>query len=287
MRMNNTTLQTPDHTVLAKQHYENFPVASIVLPKHLRYPITLIYHFARCADDFADEGNLTQTERLTLLQEYVNELDIIQKNGNSHSAFFTELAQMIDDKKLPLAPFYDLLDAFKQDVSKVRYANFDEVLDYCRRSANPIGLLLLHLFNKASIQNIAYSDHVCSALQLINFYQDIAIDYDTQFHQGRLYLCEDEMAHFGVTEQQIANKQINENWIKLMQFNVERAEIMLKKGKPLGNILPGRIGLEMRLIIAGGETIIEKLKKVNGDIFNHRPIISAWDWPSILLKAIF
>jgi squalene synthase HpnC len=283
--MNNRTLQTPDHTVLAKQHYENFPVASIVLPKHLRYPIALIYHFARCADDFADEGSLTQTERLALLNDYVNELDIIKKNGNSDSAFFTEFAQMIHHNKLPLTPFYDLLDAFKQDVTKTRYANFDEVLDYCKRSANPIGTILLHLFNKATIQNIVYSDCVCSALQLINFYQDIAIDYDTNVHQSRLYLCQDEMAFFGVTEQQIANQQINENWIKLMQLNVERAESMLKKGKPLGNILPGRMGLEIRLIIGGGETVIRKLKKVNGDIFNHRPIIRAWDWPFILLKA--
>jgi squalene synthase HpnC len=285
MRMNNTTLQTSDHTVLAKQHYENFPVASIVLPKHLRYPITLIYHFARCADDFADEGNLTQTERLTLLQEYVNELDIIQKNGNSHSAFFTELAQMIRDNGLPLAPFYDLLDAFKQDVTKTRYANFDEVLNYCNRSANPIGRLLLHLFNKATPENLAYSDCVCSALQLINFYQDIAIDYEANYHQSRLYLCLDEMAQFGVTEQQIANKKINQNWVKLMQFNIERAEIMLQKGKPLARILPGRMGLEMRLIIGGGETIIRKLKKVNGDIFTRRPTVNPWDWPFILLKA--
>lgn len=285
MRTNKPTLQIPDHTALAKQHYENFPVASVVLPKHLRYPIALIYHFARCADDFADEGNLTPVERLALLQHYVDELDIIKNAGNSDSAFFTELAQMMHDHQLPLAPFYDLLDAFKQDVTKKRYANFDEVLNYCNRSANPIGRLLLHLFHQATPENIAYSDAICSALQLINFYQDIAIDFDTLHHQGRLYLCQDEMAQFSVTEQQIADKQINQNWVKLMQFNVARAEIMLQKGKPLARILPGRMGLEMRLIIGGGETIIRKLKKVNGDIFNRRPTVNVWDWPFILLKA--
>jgi squalene synthase HpnC len=285
MRANNPILQAPDHTVLAKQHYENFPVASVVLPKRLRYPIALIYHFARCADDFADEGNLTQFERLALLQHYVDELDIINNVGNSNSAFFTELAQMIKDNQLPLAPFYDLLDAFKQDVTKTHYSNFDEVLDYCNRSANPIGRLLLYLFNKATPENLTYSDCVCSALQLINFYQDIAIDYDANAHQSRLYLCLDEMAQFGVTEQQIANKEMNQNWVQFMQFNIERAEIMLQKGKPLARILPGRMGLEMRLIIGGGETIIRKLKKVNGDIFNRRPTVKAWDWPYIFLKA--
>ena len=118
-----------DNTALASQHYENFPVASFALPKDLRYPIALIYHFARCADDFADEDNHTQAERLVLLQGYVDELNIIKANGSSQDAFFIEFAQMLRDRKLPLAPFYDLLDAFKQDVIKTRYVNFDEVLD--------------------------------------------------------------------------------------------------------------------------------------------------------------
>jgi squalene synthase HpnC len=287
MSTNNPTLQAPDHTALAKQHYENFPVASIVLPKYLRYPISLIYHFARCADDFADEGNHTQTERLVLLQNYINELDIIKADGKSDSAFFTEFAQMINERNLPLAPFYDLLDAFKQDVTKTHYANFDEVLDYCKRSANPVGTLLLHLFDKATPENLAYSDNVCSALQLINFYQDIAVDFDTNIHQRRIYLCQDEMQHFGITEQQIANQTINPSWTQFMQFNLERVEAMLQAGKPLGKVLPGRMGLEMRLIIGGGETIIHKLKKVNGDIFHRRPTINAWDWPFITLKALF
>jgi len=287
MSTNNPTLPAADHTVLARQHYENFPVASVVLPKDLRYPIALIYHFARCADDFADEGDYTPSQRLDLLQNYVNELDIINTKGKSDDAFFTEFAQMIHDRNLPLAPFYDLLDAFKQDVTKTHYAHFDEVLDYCKRSANPIGTLLLHLFNKATPENIAYSDNVCSALQLINFYQDVAIDFGTDFHQRRIYLCQDEMQEFGITEQQIADQVITPNWTQLMHFNVVRAEAMLQAGKPLGKILPGRMGLELRLIIGGGETIVRKLKEVNGDIFNHRPTMKAWDWPFIILKALF
>ncbi len=275
-----------DNTALASQHYENFPVASFALPKGLRYPIALIYHFARCADDFADEDNHTQAERLALLQGYVDELNIIKANGSSQDAFFIEFAQMVRDRKLPLAPFYDLLDAFKQDVMKARYVNFDEVLDYCKRSANPIGALLLHLFNKASPKNLVYSDNICSALQLINFYQDVAIDFDDTDHPRRIYCCQDEMQQFGITESQMAAQQSNVNWERFMRFNVERAEAMLQTGKPLGRILPGRMGLEMRLIIAGGETIIRKLKMVNGDVFHKRPTIKAWDWPAILIKAI-
>lgn len=275
-----------DNTALASQHYENFPVASFALPKDLRYPIALIYHFARCADDFADEDNHTQAERLALLQGYVDELNIIKANGSSQDAFFIEFAQMLRDRKLPLEPFYDLLDAFKQDVIKARYVNFDEVLDYCKRSANPIGALLLHLFNKASPKNLVYSDNICSALQLINFYQDVAIDFDDTDHPRRIYCCQDEMQQFGITETQMAAQQSNVNWERFMRFNVERAETMLQNGKPLGRILPGRMGLEMRLIIAGGETIIRKLKVVNGDVFHKRPTIKAWDWPAILIKAI-
>jgi len=286
MSSHHSTLLSANRTAHARQHYENFPVASVVLPKYLRYPIALIYQFARCADDFADEGNYTPSQRLVLLENYVNELDIIANHGNSDSAFFTEFAQMIYDRKLPLAPFYDLLAAFKQDVTKTHYANFAEVLDYCKRSANPIGTILLHLFNKATLENLAYSDNVCSALQLINFYQDIAIDFSTDSHQRRIYLCQDEMQQFGVTEQQIADQVMTPNWTQLIHFNVVRAQAMLQAGKPLGKILPGRMGLEMRLIIGGGETIIHQLKKVNGDIFNQRPSIKAWNWPLIILKAL-
>ena len=280
-------MQNLDHTALARQHYENFPVASFVLPADLREPIALIYQFARSADDFADEGQYSQTERLALLNHYVNELDLIKAKGRSESAFFVAFAQMIDERKLPLAPFYDLLDAFKQDVTTTHYADFDAVLAYCKRSANPIGTLLLHLFNHATAENLAYSGHVCSALQLINFYQDIAIDFDEQFHQRRVYLCQDEMQAFGITETQIAAGDCHANWLRFMDFNLARAEAMLQAGKPLGHALPGRMGLEMRLIISAGEAIIRKLKAVNGNIYTKRPRIRVWDWPRIFLNALY
>lgn len=281
-----STFSKQDSISLANQHYENFPVASIALPKHLRHPISLIYNFARQADDIADEGHHKPEHRLAMLKGYKKQLDLIDTKQKSNSAFFIEFGKMIAEYQLPLDPFYDLLDAFSQDVIKTRYANFDEVKDYCKRSANPIGKLLLHLFGKATPENIAYSNNVCTALQLINFYQDIAIDFDTTFHRSRVYLCQDEMESFGVTEAQIASQHINLHWEQFMMFNIERAEGMLQAGKPLEQILPGRMGLEMRMIIGGGEQIIYKLKKVRGDVFKHRPTLKAWDWPLILLKAL-
>ena len=272
--------------MLTKEHYENFPVASFVLPKRLRHPIALIYNFARQADDFADEGRHKPETRLAKLQSFRDQLDLIEDNNPTKSAFFAELGVIIRTHKLPLAPFYDLLDAFSQDITKTRYANFHEVLDYCHRSANPIGALLLYLFDKATPQNLAYSNKVCTALQLINFYQDVAIDFEDTHHKSRVYLCQDEMAQYGVTEAQIAAQHVNQNWGNFMLFNIERAEAMLQDGKPLEHILPGRIGLEMRMIIGGGEQVIYKLKNVRGDIFKHRPTLKVWDWPVILLKSL-
>jgi squalene synthase HpnC len=287
MAANSDYLDTfDDSTKLSNEHYENFPVASFVLPKHLRHPIALIYNFARQADDFADEGRHKPETRLAKLQGFRHQLDLIEDNSPTKSAFFTELGKMIRAYKLPLAPFYDLLDAFSQDVTKTHYANFYEVLDYCHRSANPIGALLLYLFDKATPENLVYSNKVCTALQLINFYQDVAIDFDSSMHKSRVYLCQDEMARFGVTEAQIAAQHVNAGWENFMLFNIERAEKMLQEGKPLEHILPGRIGLEMRMIIGGGEQVIYKLKSVRGDIFRHRPTLKAWDWPVILLKAL-
>lgn len=275
-----------DSLALSQTHYENFPVASHFLPKHLRNPIALIYTFARQADDFADEGHHKPATRLANLQGFKEQLDLIKNNSKTKSPFFTEFGSMVREYNLPLAPFYDLLDAFSQDVTKTRYANFFELLDYCRRSANPIGALLLHLFDKATPENLIYSNQVCTALQLINFYQDVAIDFENDFHRSRIYLCQDEMREFGITEAQIASQHVNRNWEKFMLFNIDRAQTMLNEGKPLERILPGRIGLEMRMIIGGGDRILYKLRNVHGDVFKHRPQLKAWDWPLILLKSL-
>lgn len=267
---------------LANTHYENFPVASILLPMRLRKPIGLIYSFARQADDFADEGDLTPEQRLALLDGFRQELDRISASATPQSAFFRTLANMISERKLPLQPFYDLLDAFSQDVSKTRYENFGEVMHYCRRSANPIGRLLLHLYGAATPRNIGYADAICSALQIINFLQDVAIDY----RKDRIYFPLDEMQKFRITEAQIARSDASGAWWTFMQFEIERARKLLQAGAPLGRVLPGRIGLEMRTIIAGGETILRKLHRHHGDMYQHRPVLKPWDWARILFKAV-
>jgi len=276
---------------LANSHYENFPVASVFLPQYLREPIGLIYSFARQADDFADEGDMSIEQRLDLLNGFRNELELLQAYIKPKSSFFASLGAMIKAKKLPYDPFYDLLDAFSQDVTKTRYADYDEVLDYCTRSANPIGRLLLHLYGQSNTTNIQLSDNICTALQIINFLQDIAIDFKKNDGKQRIYLCQDEMAAFNITESQIQDfvdgkQEIGENWEQFILFNLHRVNALLYSGKPLGRILTGRIGFEMRMIIAGGERIIAKINKVNGDIFNFRPTLNYVDWLIVFLKAL-
>ena len=266
-------------------HYENFPVASLLLPASLREPVAAIYAFARNADDYSDEGELLPAERLTALGRYSAEIDAIEHNEPSSDPVFIRLRHAIKQYRLPLSPFRDLLDAFVQDVSKARYANHEELVDYCRRSANPVGQLMLHLFSRATPANLKLSDAICTALQLINHWQDVAIDWK-KGHQGRLYLPQNELARYGVTESQIDAALCNENWRSLMAFQVDRARNLMLEGAPLGRLLPGRIGLEIRAIVAGGLRILDKIEAVDYDVFRRRPVLSAFDWPRILLKAL-
>ena len=271
-----------DSLALAGAHYENFPVASLLLPMRLRKPIALIYSFARQADDFADEGDLTPEQRLALLDGFRRELDRIGSGQTSDMPLFVALADMIQAHNLPLQPFYDLLDAFAQDVVKTRYENFGEIMDYCRHSANPVGRLLLHLYGQATPRNIALSDAICSALQIINFLQDVAIDY----RKDRIYFPQDEMRKYRIEERQIANGDAGGAWGVFMEFELGRARRLLQSGAPLGLALPGRIGLEMRSIIAGGERILHKLYKARGDMFSHRPVLKPRDWVYMLYRAV-
>ena len=266
---------------MAVDHYENFPVASFLLPRRLRRAVEIIYRFARQADDFADEGNISNPERLLQLDSFRAELDRIADAKVPLTPLFRDVANIVAQHHLPLQLFHDLLDAFSQDVVKKRYANFDEVLDYCRRSANPVGRLLLHLYQDVNPQNLVHSDAICTSLQLINFWQDIKKDYAI----GRIYLPQDELARFGVTEEHIANEWVDKAWRELMQFQVQRARAMLHDGAPLGRILTGRIGLEMRLIIAGGNRILDKLERVQFDMFRLRPVLRPFDWVIMLSKS--
>jgi len=268
---------------MSDKHYENFPVASLLLPRRLRRPVGVIYAFARQADDFADEGDLEDEVRLTLLDGFRSELRRITAGTAPETSLFHDVAAIVAEYSLPLEPFFDLLDAFSQDVVKKRYENFAEVMDYCRRSANPVGLLLLHLYGAATPRNISHSNAICSALQLINFLQDIAIDYHDK---DRIYLPLDELAKYRISEDRIAQGDTSGMWRMFMLFQIERTRKLLQSGAPLGYILPGRIGLEMRMIILGGETILRKLHRSGGDVFDDRPVLKPGDWVFMFARAL-
>jgi len=266
-------------------HYENFPVASWLLPSDLRRPIENIYAFARSADDFADEGNLSISERISLLDDYERELDLIASSRPSTNPVFVRLASTVAKYHLPLQLFHDLLSAFKQDVTKTRYINFEELMDYCRRSADPIGRLLLHLNGKTAPENLVRSDAICSALQLINHWQDIAVDWQKN-GEGRVYLPLDDLAKFGLSERDIAHNNNTVVWQEMMTFQCDRARKMMQFGAPLGRDWAGRMGAELRVIIAGGMAILDKIDAVKGDVFRHRPVLTKWDWLKVGPRAV-
>ncbi|MFZ6813012.1 squalene synthase HpnC [Undibacterium sp. Rencai35W] len=263
------------------EHYENFPVASFLLPARLRPAVEAIYTFARTADDIADEGDATPEQRLAGLSQYETELDRIVTNQQPGHSLFTRLQKVILEYALPVPAFRDLLSAFKQDVTTTRYSNYKALLDYCSRSANPVGLLMLHLYDAASAKNKRDSDAICSALQLINFWQDVAIDWDKQ----RVYIPQEDLIQFNISEEQIANQHHNAQWTALMQFETSRARALLISGMPLCKRLPGRIGWELRLVTQGGLRILERIDAVQGNVFHHRPQLEKADWLIMLWRA--
>jgi phytoene synthase len=237
----------------------------VLLPAPLRAPVAVIYRFARGADDIADEGDDAPAMRLAKLEAHRGEIE-----------------RIVCDHGLPREPFADLLDAFAQDVTKTRYADYAELLDYCRRSANPVGRLLLHLFKRTSETDFRQSDALCTALQLINFWQDVALDYA----KGRVYLPQDEMARHGVSEAHIAADRCDDAWRALMAFQVRRTRELMLSGAPLGRGLPGRIGLEIRATVQGGLRILEKIERAGYDVFRRRPLLRWFDWPLVAARAL-
>ena len=285
---------------MSANHYENFPVASFLLPKHLRQAVLNIYRFARSADDIADEGDASDAERLQALKTYRHALNFCQKPaatqvgatqvgaaqvsapGPTLDAIFTPLGQTIVEHRLPLQPFEDLLSAFEQDIVQKRYADQTALDHYCERSANPVGRLMLHLYGAISQDTLTQSDAICTALQRLNFLQDVAIDWQ----KDRIYLPQQALKGFGVTEDTIANAEVNAAWKALMQEQVTACRALLHFGQPLGRRLPGRIGLELRLIVQGGLRILEKIEHVDFDVFHRRPTLGALDWALMLARAL-
>jgi len=267
---------------LARNHYENFPVASILLPKNIRKPTAAIYAFARNADDFADEGSDNDKARLDKLDSYERELDIIENGGASTDPVFIALAHTIRKFDLPVLQFRKLLSAFKQDVTKKRYDTIEEVLDYCDRSANPVGFLVLSLAGKNNELVIKQSNSICSALQIINFLQDISKDYEI----GRIYLPLDEMKKFNIDESFLERREYNNDWQNLISSLLEKTEVLLKEGSTLAKSLDFRLGFEINLTVLGGMRIITKLRKINQSRFLYQARLNILDWVYLLVSSL-
>jgi len=268
---------------LARSHYENFPVASLLVPKKLRNPIAAIYAFARTADDIVDEGDANAVTRLAQLQKYRDQLQSLANGQAVSDPVFIAINDCIQRFNLPLSLFDDLLTAFMQDINTTAYASFDELLQYCRYSANPVGRLLLHLNGVADEQNLRDSDAICSALQLINFLQDIEQDY---VENKRIYIPQDTMQAHSIDESWFANRRTDQPMRELMTEQIERARTLMLQGAPLAWRLKGHFGLEIRLTVCGGLRILDLLSQQHEDVFS-RPRLTFLDKGWMVVMAVF
>lgn len=263
-----------------KSHYENFPVVSLFIPKELRKHIAIVYQFARQADDLADEGDLVDSLRLTNLDDYEIKLtNCLTKNFANE--FWAALFNTIHLKKLTPQYFYDLLSAFKQDVVKKRYSSYNELLDYCRRSANPVGRIILELFGITNIQAFNYSDSICTALQLTNFYQDVSID----LMKGRIYIPQEDWKKYDIDEKVFELKKNNTNFISLIKYQVDRTRQLFSEGWNLIPSLDKRIRKQIIMTILGGEAILAKIEENGYNVLNQRPKLSKVDYLKIFFKT--
>ena len=266
---------------LTNSHYENFPVVSLLIPENLRKHIAIVYWFARTADDLADEDDVTTLERLKNLEQFEKDFQHLLTKEPTNE-FEAALRNTINSKNLNSNNFFNLLKAFKQDVTKKRYETFNELLDYCSCSANPIGRILLELFEIKNEQAFYYSDKICTALQITNFLQDTVID----FQKGRIYYPADEMQKFEVTESMFEINKINGNLKQLIEFNVNRIQSYFDEGKSLLAFLSGRFKYEIDWTIRGGEEILIKIRGADFDVFSERLVLTKSDHLKILIKVL-
>lgn len=267
-------------------HYENFPVASFLCPPALRPAIKAIYWFARTADDLADEGDALPATRLSDLAAYRADLQACltgQPFSNRWPSVFSRLQPVISQYALPMGLLGDLLSAFEQDIVKTRYATQAELLDYCRLSANPVGRLLLHLYKVTDAISLEQSDCICTALQLVNFWQDLSVDIP----RGRIYLPADGFAQHGVDEAQLLKRQVNPATTALVAANVAWAQTLMQRGAPLVKKVPGRAGWELRLVVQGGLRIADKIEQLGFATLRQRPKLNAWDGAVMLWRAVW
>jgi len=271
-------------TAVSVDHYENFPVASWLCRPALRPAVAAIYWFARTADDIADEGDAAPAQRLADLAAYRDDLAAVATSGMPSARWpqvFGPLAAAMQRHALPQALLADLLDAFAQDVVKSRYADRAEVLDYCRRSANPVGRLLLHLYGVSDGDSLRRSDAICTALQLINFWQDLSIDIP----RGRFYLPQADSDAHGVAPEALAARADSPAARRLVAAEAAWAQQLMHEGAPLVHALPGRAGWELRLVVQGGLRILDKIAQLDFATLTRRPRLRAHDAPLMLWRA--
>lgn len=283
---------------LAREHPENFPVASWMLPRELRKHVAAIYAFARTADDFADEPGRTPDERLARLEEWRRLLTSVPPGDlrppletrgtegvggdGGRPEIFAALDQTRQEFSLPTALFEDLLSAFRQDVTKTRYESWEEVFDYCRRSANPVGRLVLRLFGYSDAALDRASDALCTALQLTNFWQDFAVDWQ----RDRLYLPAEEWQASGARTTDLDARVMTPEWRAALQHATRRTRALFRAGEPVVDGVRGRLRYELRATWLGGVRILDRLDAVHFDVFTRRPTLRFPDALMIALKTV-
>lgn len=274
-----------DNAAVGVEHYENFPVASLLCPAPLRPAVTALYHFARTADDLADEGDTPAAQRMALLAAYRTDLSAVAAgSAPSHRwpQVFGPLAQAMREHELPPGLLHALLDAFEQDVRNPRYADRSALMDYCSRSADPVGRLLLHLYRVGDDLSVRQSDAICSALQLINFWQDLSVDLP----RGRTYVPQAELDAHGIDLAALMQRPDDMAARALVRDLVQWAGALMAEGAPLALRLPGRVGWELRLVVQGGIRILEKIVAMDYAALRSRPVLNRGDAPRLVWRAL-
>ena len=265
---------------LARRHYENFPVASRLMPRRLRRHVAALYAFARIADDFSDEPEYEGVRRERLL-DWRRQLSEIGSKPPTHPAFLA-LGATLRELDLPKAPFDDLLSAFLQDTEKKRYATFAEVADYCRRSANPVGRIVLMIHGYRDTELFRLSDAICTALQLANFWQDVSVD----LKKDRVYIPEEDFRTHGYSEADLRMGVCNERFKSLMRFEVSRTRALFEEGRALPGRLSWPLSLEIRLTRLGGMQILKLIRRLDFDTIRTRPVLTKRDWIPLAARAL-
>lgn len=263
---------------LAKQHYENFPVG-LCVPKRLRPHIHAVYAFARTADDFADEAQYEgrRLESLGLWRSMLHEA----QEGRAHAPVFEALSETMRRYELPMEWLDDLIKAFESDVRKNRHETFESLLGYSTLSANPVGRIVLWLHGYRDERFFSWSDDICTALQLTNFWQDISVDWK----KDRVYLPQSELRTFGYSESDLAQGTVNPAFIAMMRHLIAKTRVLFDRGKPLCDLVSGRLKLELRLIWCGGTKVLKGIEKNGYDVFRRRPKLRTFDYVELAARS--